>query len=52
MKTESDNKIRRTIIKWGYEYTLVAVMKRGNDHPDPCFMGNAGFALESIKKLK
>jgi hypothetical protein len=41
-----DNRLKKKIIKYGYEYTLVAVSRE-----KASFMNNAGFALKSFKKL-
>lgn len=44
---------KKEIIRHGYKYNLVAV-NRGEGHhiPQPCFMGNLGYALQSFEKLK
>jgi hypothetical protein len=51
MKT--DDRVKKTVVKHGYEYTLIACESRKNfSIDDPCFMGNAGYALQSCKKRK
>lgn len=42
----------KTILKYGYEYTLIKRERKlifGIENP--CFMGNVGYALQSFKKL-
>jgi hypothetical protein len=46
---------KQTIIyihKYGYLYTLVLTDRKSEHHPNPCFMGNQGYALQSFKKIK
>jgi hypothetical protein len=48
---KKENSPTKKICVYGYEYTLVATNIRGNDFPQPCFMGHQGYALQSVKKL-
>lgn len=51
MKTDKiDDRIKKKITLFGYEYTLVKV-DREKDIFNASFMGNVGFALQSFKKL-
>lgn len=48
----TDHRPTKTIIKYGYEYTLVEVGERLKFSIDtPKFMGNYGWALQSFKKV-
>jgi hypothetical protein len=52
---EKEHAPTKKIVMHGHEYILVLVSRRGistNSLPDPCFMGNQGFALQSVRKLK
>ena len=42
----------RFIHKYGYLYTLVLRDRKDEHPPNPCFMGNKGYALQSFKKIK
>ena len=49
---KSDGRQRKVVVKFGYEYTLVAVEGRQDPRDSPNFMGYSGFALQTIKKMK
>ena len=52
LNLKCDGRQRKVIEKYGYEYILVAVEgTRQNNHPEPCFMGYSGFALQKVKKI-
>jgi len=49
--TEKTMKINKTLVRHGYEHTLVYV---GNDRaviPQPCYLGYIGFACKAVKKI-
>jgi hypothetical protein len=46
--TEPETIIR----KYGHEYHLVSVDRKGFAVPDPCMFGMRGFALKSCNKIK
>jgi len=50
----TDNRTTKTVIKNGYEYTLIKVPDRRNLYSvrNPCFMGFPGWALAKCEKVK
>jgi hypothetical protein len=49
----SDNRVRKSIKRYGHVYHLVAAGNRENTRfNDPCFMGESGFALEGCAKIQ
>lgn len=52
VKDTSDNRVRKTIKRFGYAYNLVTADRGYANMPTPCFMGESGFALESCHKIQ
>jgi hypothetical protein len=52
---EGDTRPTKTIFKYGYMYTVVESTDRNPSYskiPEPCFMGNNGYALKACSKIQ